>query len=90
VRSSDSSAWTTRRSTRRISFRTTCGSVQQRETIYADPQVGAEALIAEVEQEDLGVVRLLAPFLRVGGDACAAAPAPSLGADTESILAELR
>ena len=67
-----------------------CGSVQQRETIYADPQVGAEALIAEVEQEDLGVVRLLAPFMRVGGDACAAAPAPSLGADTESVLAELR
>jgi crotonobetainyl-CoA:carnitine CoA-transferase CaiB-like acyl-CoA transferase len=67
-----------------------CGSVQQRETVYADPQVGAEALIAEIEQDGLGAVRLLAPFIRVGGAARAAAPAPSLGADTESVLAELR
>jgi len=65
------------------------GRVQQRETVYADPQVGAEALIAEVEQEGLGAVRLLAPFVRVGGHAGAAAPAPSLGADTDGVLAEL-
>ena len=65
------------------------GPVQQRETVYADPQVGAEALIAEVEQEGLGAVRLLAPFVRVGGHAGVAAPAPSLGADTDAVLAEL-
>ena len=65
------------------------GRVQQRETVYADPQVGAEALIAEVEQEGLGAVRLLAPFVRVGGHAGAAAPAPCLGADTDAVLAEL-
>jgi hypothetical protein len=35
-------------------------------------------------------VRLLAPFVRVGGDARVAAPAPVLGADTEAVLAELR
>jgi crotonobetainyl-CoA:carnitine CoA-transferase CaiB-like acyl-CoA transferase len=34
---------------------------------------------------------LLAPFVRVGGARLRrAAPAPSLGADTESVLAELR
>jgi crotonobetainyl-CoA:carnitine CoA-transferase CaiB-like acyl-CoA transferase len=67
-----------------------CGTVQQRETVYADPQVAAEALIAEVEQEGLGTVRLLAPLVRVDGRAGTAAPAPSLGADTDAVLAELR
>ena len=67
-----------------------CGRVQQRETVHADPQVAAEALIAEVEQDGLGAVRLLAPFVRVGGRAATASPAPSLGADTEAVLAELR
>ncbi len=67
-----------------------CGRVQQRESVHADPQVAAEALIAEVEQDGLGAVRLLAPFVRVGGRAATASPAPSLGADTEAVLAELR
>ncbi len=66
-----------------------CSRVQQRETVYADPQVAAEALIAEIEQDGLGAVRLLAPFVRVGGHAGTAAPAPSLGADTDAVLAEL-
>jgi crotonobetainyl-CoA:carnitine CoA-transferase CaiB-like acyl-CoA transferase len=67
-----------------------CGLVQQRETVYADPQVAAEALMAEVEQDGLGAVRLLAPVVRVGGDVRAALPAPSLVADTDAVLAELR
>ncbi len=67
-----------------------CGRVQQRETVHADPQVRAEGLVADVEQAGLGPVRLLAPFLRVGGRTADAAPAPALGADTEAVLAELR
>jgi len=66
-----------------------CGRVQQRESVHADPQVVAEGLIADVDQEGLGPVRLLAPFLRVGGRSADAAPAPSLGADTDAVLAEL-
>lgn len=66
------------------------GLVQQRESVYADPQVVAEELIAEVEQDGLGWVRLLAPFVRVGGRAAETAPAPALGADTDTVLAELR
>jgi crotonobetainyl-CoA:carnitine CoA-transferase CaiB-like acyl-CoA transferase len=67
-----------------------CGRVQQRETVHADPQVVAEGLIAGVEQDGLGAIRLLGPFLQVGGATAAAAPAPALGADTEAVLAELR
>jgi crotonobetainyl-CoA:carnitine CoA-transferase CaiB-like acyl-CoA transferase len=67
-----------------------CGRVQQRETVHSDPQVAAEALIADVEQAGLGAVKLLAPFVRVGGQVLAAASAPSLGGDTDAVLAELR
>ena len=67
-----------------------CGRVHQRETVYADPQVVAEGLVADVEQDGLGTTRLLAPFIRVGGRAAGAAPAPALGADTDTVLAELR
>ncbi len=67
-----------------------CGRVQQRETVYADPQVAAEGLVAEVAQPGLGPTVLLAPPIRVGGRSADAAPAPALGADTEAVLAELR
>jgi crotonobetainyl-CoA:carnitine CoA-transferase CaiB-like acyl-CoA transferase len=66
-----------------------CGLVQSRETVYADPQVVAAGLVGEVAQPGLGSVRLLAPFIRVGNEACAAAPAPALGADTEAVLGAL-
>ena len=65
------------------------GPVLARETAYADPQVVAEGLVAEVDQPGLGPVRLLAPFLRAGGVSEDVAPAPELGADTEAVLAEL-
>jgi len=42
-----------------------------------------------VDQPGLGVVRLLAPFVRVGDDARGPTAAPELGADTESVLGEL-
>lgn len=66
-----------------------CGRVQQRETIGVDPQVVAERLVGEVDQPGLGAVRLLALFVRAGGDARAPVAAPALGADTEAVLAEL-
>jgi crotonobetainyl-CoA:carnitine CoA-transferase CaiB-like acyl-CoA transferase len=64
-----------------------CGLVQRREAIHSDPQVIAERLVG---QPGLGAVRLLAPFVRVGGDVRAASAAPELGADTADVLAELR
>ena len=66
-----------------------CGPVQQREAIASDPQVVAEGLVGRVSQPGLGEIDLLAPFVRVGGESRAAAAAPALGADTESVLAEL-
>ena len=66
-----------------------CGPVQQRESIHADPQVVAEGLVAGIDQAGLGPLRLLAPFVRVGGAARDAAPAPSLGEHTEAVLGEL-
>lgn len=66
-----------------------CGVVQMRESVRRDPQVVAERLVGEVEQPGLGPLSLLAPFVRVGGDAPAPRPAPELGADTEAVLEEL-
>ena len=66
-----------------------CGRVQERESVHADPQVEAEELVGEVEQPGLGRVRLLAPFVRVGGERPAPTAAPALGADTEAVLGEL-
>lgn len=66
------------------------GGSTERETVYADPQVVAEGLVADVEQDGLGSTRLLAPFIRVGGRTADAAPAPALGADTDAVLGELR
>ena len=66
-----------------------CGVVQTRETVYADPQVVASGLVGDVVQPGLGSIRLLAPFIRVGDQACAVAAAPELGADTEAVLGAL-
>jgi crotonobetainyl-CoA:carnitine CoA-transferase CaiB-like acyl-CoA transferase len=66
-----------------------CGPVQQRETVYADPQVVAEGLIGRVAQPGLGDVDLLAPFVRVGGSVLVPYAAPELGADTEAVLGGL-
>ena len=66
-----------------------CGPVQQREAVASDPQVIAEGLVGRVSQPGLGEVDLLSAFVRVGGTSRAPAAAPALGADTESVLAEL-
>ena len=63
-----------------------CGVVQTRESVYADPQVVAAGLVGAMSQPGLGVVRLLAPFVRVGDEARGPTAAPELGADTESVL----
>jgi crotonobetainyl-CoA:carnitine CoA-transferase CaiB-like acyl-CoA transferase len=65
------------------------GHVQMREGVHADAQVSASRLVASVEQPGLGPVRVLAPFLSVGGVTREAAPAPALGADTAAVLEEL-
>jgi crotonobetainyl-CoA:carnitine CoA-transferase CaiB-like acyl-CoA transferase len=66
-----------------------CGVVQMRESLGSDPQVLAERLVGQVEQPGVGAMHLLAPFVRVGGDAPTPRPAPELGADTEAVLEEL-
>lgn len=63
--------------------------VQQREGVRADPQVVAERLVGRVSQPGVGEIDLLAPFVRAGSEAALPSPAPALGADTESVLAEL-
>jgi crotonobetainyl-CoA:carnitine CoA-transferase CaiB-like acyl-CoA transferase len=62
--------------------------VQQRETVYADPQVVAEGLVGRIDQQGLGSLQLLAPFILVGGEVRGASSAPSLGAHTDAVLEE--
>lgn len=67
-----------------------CGPVQRREAVGGDPQVAAQSLVEEIDQPGLGPVRLLAPFIRVGGGSPTPAAAPSLGEHTAAVLRELR
>jgi crotonobetainyl-CoA:carnitine CoA-transferase CaiB-like acyl-CoA transferase len=67
-----------------------CGPVHVREGIHADPQVAAAGLVGVVEQPGLGRVRVLGPFVGVDGVASAPSAAPTLGADTDAVLKELR
>jgi crotonobetainyl-CoA:carnitine CoA-transferase CaiB-like acyl-CoA transferase len=71
------------------SARVPCGVVQTRESVYADPQVVAAGLVGEMSQPGLGVVRLLAPFVRVGDESRGPTAAPELGADTAAVLGGL-
>jgi crotonobetainyl-CoA:carnitine CoA-transferase CaiB-like acyl-CoA transferase len=66
-----------------------CGPVQRREAVGGDVQVVAERLVGEIEQPGLGAVRLLAPFVRMGGGTPEPAAAPLLGEHTELVLEEL-
>ncbi len=66
------------------------GPVLARETVHADAQARANMLVQEVEQPGLGPITMLGPVFRVDGlDPPETRPAPSLGADTESVLKEL-
>jgi crotonobetainyl-CoA:carnitine CoA-transferase CaiB-like acyl-CoA transferase len=66
-----------------------CGPVQRREAVAADPQVASQQLVGELDQPGLGAIRLLAPFVRVGGKAPVPAAAPMLGQHTDAVLEEL-
>ncbi len=66
------------------------GPVLFRETVHADAQVRANGLIRDVAQPGLGVVTMLGGVFRVdGADPAETRPAPTLGADTHVVLAEL-
>ena len=60
-----------------------------REGVRTDPQVIAERMIGEIDQPAIGVLTMLAPFVRVGGGTPAPRPAPELGADTDAVFREL-
>lgn len=66
-----------------------CGPVHARERVLDDPQVIANALLAEVEQPGLGAVTLLGRLFGLEGAREPIGPAPLPGADTESVLAEV-
>ena len=66
-----------------------CGVVRMRESVPSDPQVVAERLVGAIDQPGVGSVRLLAPFVRLGGAVPPPAAAPALGADTEAVLGDL-
>jgi crotonobetainyl-CoA:carnitine CoA-transferase CaiB-like acyl-CoA transferase len=61
-----------------------------REAVHADRQVAAAELVRPLEQPGLGALRLLGPVISVGvtGDR-RVRPAPQLGADTATVLAEV-
>jgi len=63
-----------------------CGPVFARESVHADRQVRANGLLREYDQPGLGVTTMLG---RLFGGSADLAPAPALGAHTESILGEL-
>jgi len=63
-----------------------CGPVFARETMHADLQVRANGLLREYDQPGLGVTTMLG---RLFGGSADLAPAPALGAHTESVLDEL-
>ncbi len=67
------------------------GPVQARERVDRDPQIVANGFLAEIEQPGIGMVTMLGRLFGIqSGDAGAAVgPAPALGADTESVLAEI-
>jgi crotonobetainyl-CoA:carnitine CoA-transferase CaiB-like acyl-CoA transferase len=67
-----------------------CGPVHMREAVHADRQVAAAELVRPLEQPGLGLLRLLGPVISVGvtGDR-RVRPAPQLGADTATVLAEV-
>lgn len=65
------------------------GPVHRREAVFADRQIVAEQLVGRTTQPGFGDVTLLAPFVRIGQNAPAVAPAPELGAHTDEVLGGL-
>lgn len=71
-------------------FNIWCGPVHDYPALESDPQVQSRELIVDMDHEDLGEVRTVAPPIRLAGSQTPirAAP-PALGADTCAILTEL-
>ncbi len=66
------------------------GPVLARESVHADDQVRANGLLQDVLQPGLGTLTMLGGVFRFdGADPEATRPAPSLGADTDAVLAEV-
>ncbi len=66
------------------------GPVLARESVHADEQARANGLLQDVEQPGLGQMTMLGGVFRFDGeDPPATQPAPSLGADTDAVLAEV-
>jgi len=64
-----------------------CGSVRDLQELFADPQMAARAMIAEVDHATLGVVRVLGtPFKFSDTPASIRRPPPTLGEHTQAIL----
>ena len=67
------------------------GPVLARESVHADEQARANGLLQDVDQPGLGPMTMLGGVFRFDGeDPAATQPAPSLGADTEAVLREVR
>ncbi len=65
------------------------GPVQARERVSTDPQITANGFLARVEQPGLGQVMMLGRLFGFESSGAPLGPAPELGADTESVLAEV-
>ncbi len=64
-----------------------CGSVRDLQELFADPQMAARAMIAEVDHTTLGVLRVLGTPLKLSDTpASIRRPPPTLGEHTQSIL----
>lgn len=67
-----------------------CGLVQGIGQALADPQVAQQQMVIDVEHPGHGTVKMLGFPLKLSGTPCVVRhPAPSLGAHTQEILAEI-
>jgi crotonobetainyl-CoA:carnitine CoA-transferase CaiB-like acyl-CoA transferase len=67
-----------------------CGPVNTSEQAVDDPQVVANGYVTEFEQPGVGRMRSYAPPVRMSSsDPAPLGPAPSVGADTDALCAEL-
>jgi crotonobetainyl-CoA:carnitine CoA-transferase CaiB-like acyl-CoA transferase len=67
-----------------------CAPVLRRDDVLTDPQVVYNGLIETIDQPGLGPIRQARPAARFDGTPAAIqGPAPSIGQDTEAVLAEL-
>lgn len=67
-----------------------CGTVMQLDEVYADPQIQSQQMLLEIDHPGHGTVRMNGFPVKFSQSPCAVRhPAPDLGADTATVLAEL-